>query len=47
MVEAQAIDRVHRIGQEREVVITRYIMLNSIETVRSECTTHVDENLTY
>ena len=33
MVEAQAVDRVHRIGQEREVVITRYIMLNSIETV--------------
>ena len=33
MVEAQAVDRVHRIGQEREVVITRYIMRNSIETV--------------
>ena len=33
MVEAQAVDRVHRIGQEREVVITRYIMLNSIEMV--------------
>jgi hypothetical protein len=33
MVEAQAVDRVHRIGQEREVVITRYIMLNSVESV--------------
>lgn len=33
MAEAQAVDRVHRIGQEREVVITRYIMLNSIESV--------------
>ena len=33
MVEAQAIDRVHRIGQEREVVITRYIMRNSVEKV--------------
>lgn len=35
MVEAQAVDRVHRIGQEREVVITRYIMRNSVETVGS------------
>ena len=34
MVEAQAVDRVHRIGQEREVFITRYIMANSVETVR-------------
>jgi hypothetical protein len=33
MVEAQAVDRVHRIGQDREVVITRYIVRNSIETV--------------
>ena len=33
MVEAQAVDRVHRIGQEREVVITRYIMRNSVEKV--------------
>ena len=36
MVEAQAVDRVHRIGQEREVVITRYIMRNSVETVNSK-----------
>ncbi|KAI0379622.1 SNF2 family N-terminal domain-containing protein [Hypomontagnella monticulosa] len=32
MVEAQAIDRVHRIGQERPVKITRYIVPKSIET---------------
>jgi len=29
--EAQAIDRVHRIGQKREVTITRFIMNDSIE----------------
>ncbi|KAF3903147.1 hypothetical protein ABW21_db0206917 [Orbilia brochopaga] len=29
--EAQAIDRVHRLGQEREVWCTRYIMENSFE----------------
>ena len=29
--EAQAVDRVHRIGQKREVNIVRYIMENSIE----------------
>ncbi|KAF2239007.1 hypothetical protein EV356DRAFT_226832 [Viridothelium virens] len=32
MAEAQAVDRVHRIGQTREVVVTRYIMRDSIET---------------
>ncbi|KAG2026680.1 hypothetical protein GB937_001466 [Aspergillus fischeri] len=31
MVEAQAVDRVHRIGQSREVVVTRYFIENSIE----------------
>ncbi|KAF3937298.1 hypothetical protein ABW19_dt0201611 [Dactylella cylindrospora] len=29
--EAQAIDRVHRLGQDREVLCTRYIMENSFE----------------
>lgn len=33
MVEAQAVDRVHRIGQSREVLTTRYITRDSIETV--------------
>ena len=36
MVEAQAVDRVHRIGQERDVMITRYIMRDSVEKVGSE-----------
>ena len=29
--EAQAVDRVHRLGQDREVTITRYIMDGSFE----------------
>lgn len=33
MVEAQAVDRVHRIGQSRDVTITRYITRDSIENV--------------
>lgn len=33
MAEAQAVDRVYRIGQVREVLIRRYIVSNSIETV--------------
>lgn len=33
MAEAQAVDRVHRIGQTREVVITRYIARKTIEEV--------------
>ena len=33
MAEAQAVDRVHRIGQTQDVVITRYIVPKSIETV--------------
>ncbi|OQD83471.1 hypothetical protein PENANT_c016G00982 [Penicillium antarcticum] len=32
MVEAQALDRVHRMGQTRDVVTTRYIVKDSIET---------------
>ncbi len=33
MAEAQAVDRVHRIGQTREVNITRYCVKGSIEEV--------------
>ena len=33
MAEAQAVDRVHRIGQTREVTVIRYIASNTIETV--------------
>ncbi|SPO07053.1 related to helicase-like transcription factor protein [Cephalotrichum gorgonifer] len=32
MVEAQAVDRVHRIGQQRDVSITRYLIKDSIES---------------
>lgn len=31
MAEAQALNRVHRMGQQRHVVTTRYIANNSIE----------------
>ncbi|KAI1120285.1 SNF2 family N-terminal domain-containing protein [Nemania abortiva] len=31
MAEAQAIDRVHRFGQERDVTVIRYVVLDSIE----------------
>lgn len=30
-VEAQAVDRVHRMGQDREVVVHRFIVSESIE----------------
>lgn len=33
MVEVQAVDRVHRIGQTQEVTVIRYIVPKSIETV--------------
>lgn len=33
MAEEQALDRVHRLGQSREVVATRYIVKDSIEEV--------------
>lgn len=33
MAEAQALNRVHRIGQEREVTVRRYIVKDTIENV--------------
>jgi SWI/SNF-related matrix-associated actin-dependent regulator of chromatin subfamily A3 len=33
MAEEQALDRVHRLGQTREVVTIRYIVKDSIEEV--------------
>lgn len=33
MAEAQAIDRVHRIGQQRDVLVYHYVVRNSIEAV--------------
>ena len=40
MAEAQAVDRVHRIGQTREVNITRYCVKESIEEVGLPSATH-------
>jgi SNF2 family DNA or RNA helicase len=34
-LEEQAIGRVHRIGQSRNVLVTRYLVENSIEDVRN------------
>lgn len=34
MVEDQALDRVHRIGQKKEVTTVRYIVKNTLEEVR-------------
>jgi hypothetical protein len=33
MAEAQAVDRVHRIGQQQDVTVIRYIVSESIERV--------------
>ena len=33
MAEEQAFDRVHRLGQTREVIVIRYIVRDSIEEV--------------
>jgi len=35
MAEAQAMDRIHRIGQQRDVEVIRYIVSDSIEKVRA------------
>jgi hypothetical protein len=34
MVEEQALCRVHRVGQQREVTTVRYLMRDSLEEVR-------------
>lgn len=34
MIEDQALDRVHRIGQTKEVTTVRYIVKNTLEEVR-------------
>jgi len=39
MAEAQAIDRIHRIGQQRPVTVIRYIIRDSIEKVSFTCHT--------
>jgi uncharacterized membrane protein len=36
MAEAQAVNRVHRIGQTRNVTVTRYIVDDSIEKVSTK-----------
>ncbi|KAL9621183.1 MAG: hypothetical protein Q9160_004315 [Pyrenula sp. 1 TL-2023] len=41
MVEAQAIDRVYRLGQTREVLTTRYVTPNTIEDVSQRTPTSV------
>lgn len=37
MAEAQAVDRIHRIGQTRDVKVIRYIISDSIEKVSLAC----------
>jgi SWI/SNF-related matrix-associated actin-dependent regulator of chromatin subfamily A3 len=37
MVESQAIGRVLRLGQERNVRVVRYIMKGTVEEVREGC----------
>jgi hypothetical protein len=46
MAEAQALDRVHRMGQQRDVVTTRYIANNSIETACTNVLTLHRKNIT-
>lgn len=38
-IEQQAVARVHRIGQEKEVVITRLLVADTVEEEVRECTT--------
>jgi hypothetical protein len=37
MVEDQAVGRVLRLGQTKEVKVIRYIMKNTVEVVRQSC----------
>ena len=43
MAEEQALDRVHRLGQTREVIATRYIVKSSIEEVSHSDPSHLRE----
>jgi SWI/SNF-related matrix-associated actin-dependent regulator of chromatin subfamily A3 len=42
MAEEQALDRVYRIGQMRDVLATRYIVKDSIEEVRTRIAIYQD-----
>lgn len=46
MAEEQALDRVHRMGQTRDVVATRYVVKNSIEEVSSMVPSFLSNALT-
>lgn len=46
MAEAQALDRVHRMGQQRHVVTTRYIANNSIEMACTNVSPCTESNIT-
>ncbi len=37
MIESQAVDRVHRIGQKQDIEVVRYVVPDSIDFV-SHCT---------
>jgi hypothetical protein len=45
MAEEQALDRVYRLGQTREVIAIRYIVKNSIEEVSHSDTRHARETV--
>jgi hypothetical protein len=44
MAEEQAFDRVHRLGQAREVIVIRYIVRDSIEEVSYRAIPEMPEN---
>ena len=47
MVEAQAVDRVYRIGQVQEVTIIRYIVPDSVETVCISSTKRIGQMIVW